>query len=111
MASIIVIGRFTGARLARATSERRTQQLVAASFFLLAPSTAAAAVRAPVAGDRAETSIAGLMLTAGTAIFEPALGLAKRRIGARLGSSATAGGCAGRPGDRVSCPSCLTPAR
>ena len=31
------------------------------------------------------------MLTAGTAIFEPALGMAKRRIGARLGSAATAG--------------------
>ena len=31
------------------------------------------------------------MLTAGTAVFEPALGVAKRRIGARLGSAATAG--------------------
>jgi hypothetical protein len=37
MASIIVIRRFTGARLASATSERRAQQLVAVSFFLLAP--------------------------------------------------------------------------
>jgi divalent metal cation (Fe/Co/Zn/Cd) transporter len=44
-----------------------------------------------LAGDRAETSIAGLIITAGTAIFEPALGMAKRRIGARLGSAATAG--------------------
>jgi divalent metal cation (Fe/Co/Zn/Cd) transporter len=44
-----------------------------------------------VAGDRAETSIVGLVLTAGTAVFEPALGVAKRLIGARLGSSATAG--------------------
>jgi len=34
---------------------------------------------------------AGLVLTAGTAVFEPALGVAKRRIGARLGSAATAG--------------------
>ena len=33
----------------------------------------------------------GLVLTAGTAVLEPALGVAKRRIGARLGSSATAG--------------------
>ena len=32
-----------------------------------------------------------LVLTAGTAVFEPALGLAKQRIGTRLGSSATAG--------------------
>ena len=85
MASIIVIWRFTGTRLASATSERRAQQLVAVSFFLLAPYIAIEAIRALVAGDRAETSIVGLVLTAGTAIFEPALGVAKRRIGARLG--------------------------
>ena len=91
MASVIVIWRFTGARLASATSERRAQQLVAVSFFLLAPYIAVEAVRSLVAGDRAETSIAGLVLTAGTAVFEPALGVAKRRIGARLGSAATAG--------------------
>jgi divalent metal cation (Fe/Co/Zn/Cd) transporter len=91
MASVIVIWRFTGTRLASATSERRARQLVALSFFLLAPYIAVEAVRALAAGDRAETSIVGLALTAGTAVFEPALGLAKRRIGARLGSSATAG--------------------
>jgi divalent metal cation (Fe/Co/Zn/Cd) transporter len=91
IASIIVIWRFTGTRLASATSERRSQRLVAISFFLLAPYIAAEAIHGLVAGDRAETSIVGLVLTAGTAMFEPALGLAKRRIGARLGSSATAG--------------------
>ncbi len=91
MASIIVIWRFTGTRLASATSERRAQQLVAVSFYLLAPYIAVEAIRALVAGDRAETSIIGLVLTAGTAVFEPALGVAKRRIGARLGSPATAG--------------------
>jgi divalent metal cation (Fe/Co/Zn/Cd) transporter len=64
---------------------------VAVSFFLLAPYITVEAVRALAAGDRAETSIAGLVLTAGTAVFEPGLGVAKRRIGARLGSSATAG--------------------
>src|ERR1035441_4184505 len=91
MASIIVIWRFTGTRLASATSERRAQQLVAVSFFLLAPYIAVEAVRALVAGDRPETSIVGLVRTGGTAVFEPALGVAKRRIGARLGSAATAG--------------------
>ena len=91
MASIIVIWRFTGTRLASATSERRAQQLVAVSFFLLAPYIAIEAIRALASGDQAETSIIGLVLTAGTAIFEPALGVAKRRIGARLGSAATAG--------------------
>jgi hypothetical protein len=64
--------------MASATSERRAQQLVAVSFFLLSPYIAAEAIHALVAGDRAETSIIGLALTAGTAIFEPALGVAKR---------------------------------
>ena len=91
IASIIVIWRFTGTRLASPAAERRAQQLVAISFYVLAPYIAAEALRALATGDRAETSIAGLVLTAGTAILEPALGLAKRRIGARLGSAATAG--------------------
>lgn len=91
LASIIVIWRFTGTRLASATSERRAQQLVAISFYLLAPYIAAEAIRTLATADRAETTIVGLVLTAGTAILEPVLGLAKQRIGAQLGSSATAG--------------------
>ena len=91
MASVIVIWRLTGTRLASAGSERRAQQLVAVSFFLLAPYIAVEAAWALAAGDRAETSIPGLVLTAGTAVLEPALGVAKRRIGKRLGSAATAG--------------------
>ena len=91
LASIIVIWRFTGPRLTGAGAERRAQQLVAVSFYLLAPYIAAEAIWGLASGERAETSIAGLVLTAGTAIFEPALGVAKRRIGARLGSGATAG--------------------
>jgi hypothetical protein len=39
LASIIVIWRFTGTRLASPASERRAQQLVAVSFFLLAPTS------------------------------------------------------------------------
>jgi divalent metal cation (Fe/Co/Zn/Cd) transporter len=91
LASVIVIWRFTGTRLASATAERHAQRLVAVSFYLLAPYIAIEAIRALATGDRAETSIAGIVLTAGTAVLEPALGLAKRRLGARLGSAATAG--------------------
>lgn len=91
LASIIIIWRFTGTRLIGEDAERRTQQLVAVSFYLLAPYIAAEAIWGLIHGERAETSIAGLVLTAGTATFEPALGVAKRRIGARLGSAATAG--------------------
>jgi hypothetical protein len=61
------------------------------------------AVRALAGGDRAETSVAGLVLTAGTAILEPALGVAKRRIGARLGSAATAAATAGEGAQNLLC--------
>jgi hypothetical protein len=91
LASIIVIWRFTGSRLLGATAERRAQQLVAVSFFLLAPYIAVEAVWGLLNSDRVQTTVVGLVLTAGTAIFEPALGTAKRRIGSRLGSAATAG--------------------
>jgi divalent metal cation (Fe/Co/Zn/Cd) transporter len=90
MASIIVIWRLTGSRLASRTSERHAQRLVAVSFYLLAPYIGGEAIRALASGDRAETTIAGLVLTAGTAVLEPGLGVAKRRIGAKLGSQATA---------------------
>ena len=86
MASVIVIWRFTGTRLASATSERRAQQLVAVSFYLLAPYIAVEAVRALVTGDRAETSIIGLVLTAGTADLRarPRRGQAAHRCPARI---------------------------
>ena len=86
LASVIVIWRFTGTRLASPAAERRAQQLVAIGFYLLAPYVAAEAIWSLAAGDRAETSIAGMVLTAGTALAEPLLGVTKRRIGARLGS-------------------------
>jgi hypothetical protein len=41
--------------------------------------------------DSAETNIAGIVLTVGTGVLEPVLGLAKRRLSARLGSAPTAG--------------------
>jgi divalent metal cation (Fe/Co/Zn/Cd) transporter len=90
LASVIVIWRFTGTRLTGATAERRAQQLVAGSFYLLAPYIAGEALWGLAHADHPETSVIGLVLTAGTAILEPGLGIAKRRIGVRLGSAATA---------------------
>jgi divalent metal cation (Fe/Co/Zn/Cd) transporter len=67
------------------------QRLVAVSFHLLAPYIAAEALWGPAHADHPQTSIIGMVLTARTAILEPGLGVAKRRIGTRLGSAATAG--------------------
>lgn len=91
LASIIVIWRFTGSRTLSATSERRAQKLVAVSFFLLAPYVAVEAIRNLVSGNRPETSWLGVGLALGSLAFMPALGIVKKRLGAKLGSAATAG--------------------
>ena len=59
LASVIVIWRFTGTRLTGATAERRAQQLVAVSFWLLAPYVAAEAILGLARGDRPETTVVG----------------------------------------------------
>ncbi len=91
LASVIVIWRFTGARVHSATSERRAQQLVAVSFFLLAPYITFDAVRTLIGGERPQFTIAGALLAAGSIVLMPLLGRAKQRLGERLGSAATAG--------------------
>jgi divalent metal cation (Fe/Co/Zn/Cd) transporter len=91
LASVIVIWRFTGARRLSDQAERRAQKAVAISFFLLAPYIAQDAIRALVAGEHPSTSWVGIGLSASSIVVMPMLGRAKQRIGARLGSGATAG--------------------
>jgi divalent metal cation (Fe/Co/Zn/Cd) transporter len=91
LASIIVIWRFTGRRRLSADAEQRAQRLVAISFFLLAPYIARDAVRALINGDHPSISWIGIGLSISSMVVMPLLGRAKQRIGARLGSGATAG--------------------
>jgi divalent metal cation (Fe/Co/Zn/Cd) transporter len=91
LASVIVIWRFTGSRTVSADAERRAQRWVAISFFLLAPYVAAEAIETLIEGAVAETSWLGIILTAGTLVICPWLGLAKQRIAEKLGSRATYG--------------------
>jgi divalent metal cation (Fe/Co/Zn/Cd) transporter len=91
LASVIVIWRFTGARVGSEAAERRAQRLVAVSFFLLAPYIAQDAIRTLVASDRPHTSWVGIGLAVGSIVAMPLLGRAKRRLGEQLGSAATAG--------------------
>ena len=91
LASVIVIWRFTGSRTQSATSELRAQRAVAISFFLLAPYIAAEAIHTLITGAHAETTLVGIGLTASSVVLMPLLGRAKRRLGERLGSGATAG--------------------
>ncbi len=91
LASVIVIWRFTGARTLSATAERRARQAVAGSFCLLAPYIAAESAWHLANGHHAGTTAIGIALTAVALIVMPVLGRAKHRLGARLGSAATAG--------------------
>ena len=91
LASIIVIWRFTGNRRHSETAERRAQQLVAISLFLLAPYIAQDAIRALINSTRPSSSPVGIALAISSIVLMPLLGRAKQRIGSRLQSGATAG--------------------
>jgi Cation efflux family len=91
LASAIVIWRFTGHRTLSEHSERRAQQWVAASFFLLVPYFLYEAIYRLITGEQAEAAPLAIALTASSLVLMPLLGWAKVRLGRRLDSEATAG--------------------
>jgi len=89
-AGTVIVWLFTGRRVgAGEAAERRAQQLIAASFFVLAAYVAVEAGRDLIGGDHPQTSWVGIGLAAVTAPTMPLLARAKRRVGLELGSSAT----------------------
>ena len=66
--------------------ERRALRLIALSFFALAAYVVVEAGRDLLVGAEAEGSLVGIALAATSLLVMPALGLAKRRTGQRLGS-------------------------
>jgi divalent metal cation (Fe/Co/Zn/Cd) transporter len=91
LASVIVIWRFSGGRTFDEDAEHRAFRLVAISFFLLAPYVAIASISRLISGEHAQDSLAGIIVTASAVVLMPVLGVAKQRLGARLGSPATRG--------------------
>jgi divalent metal cation (Fe/Co/Zn/Cd) transporter len=88
-AGFVVVWLFTGQRLHSSTAERRAQQIIAGSFFVLAAYVGAEAIRTLLDGSHPEASWVGIGLAAFTAPTMPLLARAKRRVGSRLDSSAT----------------------
>jgi divalent metal cation (Fe/Co/Zn/Cd) transporter len=88
-AGFVVLWLYTGARNRSVASERRAQQLIAASFFVLAAYIGVESVRTLVGGHHPETSWIGVGLAAFTAVTMPLLARAKRQVGHQLRSSAT----------------------
>ncbi|MEV4162712.1 cation transporter [Nonomuraea dietziae] len=91
LASLIVVWRFTGARTLSSHAEEKAQRAVAVSFWLLAPYLVVHVLHDLDAGHRAAPTALGIAVTAVSLASMPLLGVAKRRIGARLGSAATRG--------------------
>jgi divalent metal cation (Fe/Co/Zn/Cd) transporter len=89
-ASVVIVWRFTGARILSEAAERRAQKLVAIQFCILAPYVTVEAVRTLANGSHPDESVVGIALAAGSVVVMPWLGRMKQRIGKQLGSSATA---------------------
>jgi divalent metal cation (Fe/Co/Zn/Cd) transporter len=89
LAGFVVVWLFTGTRIGSARAERRAQQLIAMSFYVLAAYVVIQAIRSLIEGIRPEVSWVGIALAAFTAATMPLLAIAKRRVGRSLGSSAT----------------------
>jgi divalent metal cation (Fe/Co/Zn/Cd) transporter len=89
LAGFVVVWLFTGSRLHSPTAERHAQRMIASSFFALAAYVGVESVRDIVAGHHPSASWVGVGLAAFTAPTMPLLARAKRRVGSRLGSSAT----------------------
>jgi divalent metal cation (Fe/Co/Zn/Cd) transporter len=88
-AGFVVIWLFTGRRVGSSAAERRAQQLIALSFYVLAAYVSVEAIRTLISANEPGVSWIGIGLAAFTAPTMPLLALAKRRVGQRLNSSAT----------------------
>lgn len=91
LAGFVIIWLFTGARLTSETAERRAQQIIAVSYFILAAYVGVESMRTLVGGHHPDVSWIGIGLAVFTAPTMPLLARAKRRVGHDLGSSATIG--------------------
>jgi divalent metal cation (Fe/Co/Zn/Cd) transporter len=89
LAGFVILWRFGSRRAHLESAERRAQQLIAASYFLLAAYVGVESVRTLLGGPHPETSWVGIGLAAVTAPTMPLLARAKQRVGNKLSSSAT----------------------
>jgi divalent metal cation (Fe/Co/Zn/Cd) transporter len=88
LAGLVVLWLFTGARLGSPVAERRAQQLIALSFFVLAAYVGVESLRSLVGGHEPHVSWLGIGLAAFTAPTMPLLAAWKRRVGRTLNSPA-----------------------
>jgi divalent metal cation (Fe/Co/Zn/Cd) transporter len=88
LAGFVVLWLFTGTRRGSHHAERRAQQMISISFYVLAAYVTVEAIRTLLSGDHPKTSWVGVALAAFTAVTMPLLAVAKRRVGNKLHSAA-----------------------
>jgi divalent metal cation (Fe/Co/Zn/Cd) transporter len=88
LAGIIVLWRFAATRVNSETAERRAQQLIAITFWLLAAYITVDATITLASGDHPGTSPVGIGLSIITLIAMPVLASAKASVARQLDSSA-----------------------
>lgn len=88
-AGFVVLWLFTGQRLGSERAERRAQQMIAGSFFVLAGYVTVESLRSLIGGSEPEASWLGIGLAAFTMVTMPLFAVVKRRIGQKLHSAAT----------------------
>jgi divalent metal cation (Fe/Co/Zn/Cd) transporter len=89
LAGFVVLWLFTGARIGSERAERRAQQLIAVSFFVLAAYVGVESIRTLAGGQHPKVSWIGIALAAFTTVTMPMLARVKRKVGNELGSAAT----------------------
>ena len=88
LAGIIILWRFAVARADSETAERRAQQLIAITFWLLAAYVTVDATITLVSGDHPGSSPVGIGLSIITLVAMPLLANAKASVARQLGSHA-----------------------
>ena len=89
LAGFVVLWLLTGTRIGSASAERRAQQMIAGSFFVLAAYVGVQSIRSLVGGHEPDASWLGIGLAAFTIPTMPLLAYVKRGIGNKLHSVAT----------------------
>ena len=89
VAAFVLLWRFAAPRASSESAERGAQKLIAISFYLLAAYVGFEAVRSLLTARVPEVSWVGIGLASITLLTMPPLAIAKRRLGDKLGSSAT----------------------
>ena len=89
LAAVTVLWRFGESRSASERAERRAQQLIGASFYVIAVYITVEAARTLAGAEHPDASWVGIGLAAVTLATMPPLAAAKARVGEKLHSSAT----------------------